>query len=75
MGRITNGESALLLLADRNENVERSAHNLSDVKALRANYLNIRDLLGYNKVVMPLSALNVVSDFLSVETEAVTEEE
>lgn len=61
---LTNGESTLLLLADRNEMVEKSARNLADVKALRANYLNIRDLLGYNKIVMPLSALDVVSSFL-----------
>lgn len=61
---LTHGESTLLLLADRNEMVEKSARNLADVKALRANYLNIRDLLGYNKIVMPLSALDVVSSFL-----------
>jgi len=54
----------LLLLADRNETVEKSARNLADVKTLRANYLNIRDLLGYSKIVMPLAALDVVSSFL-----------
>lgn len=64
MKGLTNGESALLLIADRNETVEKSARNLSDVKTLRANYLNIRDLLGYSKIVMPLAALDVVSSFL-----------
>ena len=34
------------------------------MKTLRANYLNIRDLLGYSKIVMPLAALDVVSSFL-----------
>ena len=57
--------SALVLLADENENVEKSARNLADVKALRASYLNIRDLLGYDKIVMPLAALETVSSFLS----------
>jgi large subunit ribosomal protein L4 len=61
---LTNGESTLLLLPERNETVEKSARNLSDVKALRANYLNIRDLLGYNKILMPLAALDVVASFL-----------
>jgi large subunit ribosomal protein L4 len=61
---LTNGESTLLLLPERNETVEKSARNLSDVKALRANYLNIRDLLGYNKILMPLAALDVVTGFL-----------
>jgi large subunit ribosomal protein L4 len=69
MKSLTNGESVLLLLADRNEIVEKSARNLTDVKTLRANYLNIRDLLGYSKIVMPLAALDVVSGFLEQESD------
>jgi large subunit ribosomal protein L4 len=67
MGRLTAGESTLLLLAERNENVEMSARNLPDMKTLRASYLNIRDLLGYNKIMMPLAALDVINDFLGFE--------
>jgi large subunit ribosomal protein L4 len=55
----------LLLLAGRDENVEKSARNLPKVKTLRANYLNIRDLLGFSKIVMPLAALDVIQSFLS----------
>lgn len=62
-------ESALVLLPGRNENVEKSTRNLSDVKALQANYLNIRDLLGYDKIVMPLAALDVITNFLGAEDE------
>ena len=68
-------DSALLLLAEENENVERSARNLADVKTLRANYLNIRDLLGYDKIVMPLAALEVISGFLALEENGVAEVE
>jgi len=57
--------SALFLLADSNEFVEKSARNLQDVKTLRATYLNIRDLLGHNKIVMSLSALEVVHGYLA----------
>lgn len=60
--------STLLLLAERNENVEKSARNISDVKTLRAGYLNIRDLLGYDKIMLPLSALEVVNGILADET-------
>ena len=67
MRTLTNGESALLLLPERNETVEKSARNLQHVKALHANYLNIRDLLGYSKIVMPLAAIDVVSGFLETE--------
>lgn len=64
---LTGEASALVLLAERNEIVEKSARNLADVKTLRAGYLNIRDLLGYNKIIIPLAALNVVTDFLGQE--------
>ncbi len=60
-------ESALVLLPGRNENVEKSTRNLSDVKALQASYLNIRDLLGYDKIVMPLAVLDVLTNFLGIE--------
>lgn len=57
-------ESALVLLPERNENVEKSIRNIEHAKYLRANYLNIRDLLGYDKVVLPLGALDVIQSYL-----------
>lgn len=69
MKRLTGGSSALLLMPERNENVELSARNLPDVKTLRATYLNIRDLLGFDKIVMPLAALEVIGRFLGREKE------
>ena len=56
--------SAVILLPERNENVERSANNLPDVKTLRAQYLNVRDLLKYDYVIMPTGALAVVEEIL-----------
>jgi large subunit ribosomal protein L4 len=44
--------------------VERSARNLPDVKTLRASYLNIRDLLGYDTLLMSLDSLQVVQGIL-----------
>ncbi len=62
--------SALILLPESPQANERWAHvaysarNLPYAKALVARYLNIRDLLGYDKVVMPLAALDVIAAFL-----------
>lgn len=56
--------SAVILLPERNENVELSAGNLPDVKTLRAHYLNVRDLLKYDYVIMPTGALSVVEEIL-----------
>lgn len=71
VSQVTNGSrSALVLLAERNENVEKSARNLPNVKALHANYLNIRDLLGHQKLIIPVSALEVVTGFLGTGVSA-----
>lgn len=53
-------DSVLILLSRKDEAVERSARNVPEVKTLRANYLNIRDILGYDHLVLPLEALEVV---------------
>jgi len=52
--------SALLLLPEKNLNIETSANNLPNVKTLRANYLNVRDILGYDYLLMSLEALEVI---------------
>ncbi len=57
--------SAVILLSERNENVEKSARNLENVKTLRAGYLNIRDLLGHNYVIMPKDAVSQIESFLA----------
>ncbi|GAB4522969.1 MAG: 50S ribosomal protein L4 [Anaerolineae bacterium] len=61
---------ALILLAGENPNVQLSARNLPNVRTLRASYLNIRDLLGHDYLIMPLDALEVIKGFLGVSSEA-----
>lgn len=57
-------DSALILLPERNSNVERSAQNIPGVKTLRTNYLNLRDLLSHDWLIMPLGALEVIEGIL-----------
>jgi large subunit ribosomal protein L4 len=57
-------DSVLVLLAESNENVEKSTRNLPQAKLLRANYLNIRDLLGQQRVLMPLDTLEIIQSYL-----------
>jgi large subunit ribosomal protein L4 len=54
----------LILLPEGNEPVEKSARNLPQVKTLRASYLNVRDLLGCDHVLMPLDVLQVIESIL-----------
>jgi large subunit ribosomal protein L4 len=65
--RVAEGASTLVLLPERDENIDKSVRNLVNAKSIRANYLNVRDLLGYDKIVMPLSSLDMVNGFLAVE--------
>lgn len=56
--------SALVVLPEKNDNtvgVVRATNNLPDAKTLLVGYLNIRDLLTYDKVVLPLAALDVLA--------------
>ncbi|MBN1180440.1 MAG: 50S ribosomal protein L4 [Anaerolineae bacterium] len=58
------GESVLILLPEKNETVTLSARNLPKVKTLMASYLNVRDLLQYDKLVISLAALEVIESTL-----------
>jgi large subunit ribosomal protein L4 len=61
--------STLVLIAETNDNVQRSVNNLADAKTLLASYLNIRDLLQYDKVIVPLDALDVIKRIWGRENE------
>jgi large subunit ribosomal protein L4 len=58
--------SALVLISEKSayEGVIRSTNNIPDAKVLLASYVNIRDLLNFDKVVLPLSALEVIKAHL-----------
>jgi large subunit ribosomal protein L4 len=56
--------SALIVLSESNPTVQKSAANIPDVKTLRATYLNVRDLLGYDFLVLPLGAVKVIEGYL-----------
>lgn len=62
--------SALVLMPAKDEAYEKAtrvANNLPDAKIMLASYVNIRDLLGYQKVILPLKALDVLSAHLGKE--------
>lgn len=65
--RLVGDASVLVLIPEKTleyDVVTRSANNLPDAKVLLAGYLNIRDLLGYDKLVMPLKTLDVLTAHL-----------
>ena len=59
--------TALLVLPAKDENytkVQRAGRNLPVFKALLANYLNIRDLLGYDKLILQVDAIKAIESVL-----------
>ena len=66
---VSDGASTLFVLPGRSEAVERSIRNLANAKYLHAGYLNVRDLLGYEQLVLPVATLDAL-DWLSAETKA-----
>jgi large subunit ribosomal protein L4 len=67
MARVVPEGTALVLWepAGVNENLPRAASNLANVKLLRAGYLNMRDLLDYDYLVIPQDVLPVLEGVLS----------
>jgi large subunit ribosomal protein L4 len=60
--------TALVLIAEANENLQLSLRNLPEARWLRASYLNIRDLLTHDRVIIPLDALDVITAWLTPDT-------
>ncbi|OQY37045.1 MAG: 50S ribosomal protein L4 [Anaerolineaceae bacterium 4572_5.2] len=67
LGRLVGDASALLLLPEKDQGYDvamRTIDNIPDAKVLLANYVNIRDLLGYDKLVVSLKTLDALKAHL-----------
>jgi len=59
--------SVLLLIPDNGAealDVKQACTNLTNAKTLMASYLNIRDLLSFEKVILPVAALETIESYL-----------
>ena len=67
LDKLVGNASVLLLMPEKDQSYDlamRSADNLADTKILLTAYLNIRDLLGYDKVILPLKSLDTIQAHL-----------
>ena len=67
LGKLAGNASVLVLMPEKDQSYDvamRSADNLADAKVLLAGYLNIRDLFGYDKVLVPLKTLDALKAHL-----------
>ncbi len=52
----------LILLPEKNENVQKSARNIKNVKTTLVNTINVYDLLKYNNLVVTLDAVKKLEE-------------
>lgn len=63
LGNLTGTSSVLVLLPAKDQNydaVMRSADNIESAKVLLASYINVRDVLKFDKVVLPLKTIDAL---------------
>jgi len=63
LDRLVGKSTALLVIANKDTTydvVTRAAGNIAAAKILLASYLNVRDVLGFDKLVMPIDVLDVL---------------
>ena len=64
LGNLGIETTALILLPQRDETILRSVSNLAEVRTLVAQYLNVRDMLKYDYLLVPLASLEVIEGIL-----------
>jgi len=67
LDRLVGDASVLILIPEKTADYDKvilSTNNLPETKTLYASYLNIRDLFGYEKLIVPLQALDVLETYL-----------
>lgn len=67
LNKLVGDKSVLMLYPEKSEafdSVVRSTNNIPSAKLLLANYLNVRDLLSFDKVIIPLDALDTITTIL-----------
>jgi len=63
LGNLVGASTALVLMPARDQNydlVMRTANNIESAKVLLAGYLNVRDLLNFEKVVLPVKTIDAL---------------
>jgi large subunit ribosomal protein L4 len=58
--------SYLILLPAKSDAIERAAGNLRNVKTLRAGYVNVRDVLKFERLIISKDAIEAVESFLAL---------
>jgi large subunit ribosomal protein L4 len=64
LDQLVGSSSALIVLAGRDESVEKAVRNLSSAKTLQAGYMNVRDVLGYDRLILQKESIDAIEGYL-----------
>ena len=67
LGHLVGSSTALLLLPEKNQDYDvamRATENIPNAKVLLASYINIRDILGFDKLVVSVKTLDALKAHL-----------
>jgi large subunit ribosomal protein L4 len=70
LNSLVGASSVLVVMSTKDEEYDRAMQaggNIPDSKILLAAYLNLRDLLSYQKVILPLKAIDILASRLGKE--------
>jgi large subunit ribosomal protein L4 len=70
--KLVGKSSALLVIPEKDSKIDvlLSADNIPHVKVLLAKYLNIRDMLSFDQIILEESSIEVLESFLTVKERA-----
>lgn len=68
LNKIGANRRTLLAVDNKDDMLVRASRNLTDVKLVQANYLNVYDILNADTIVLTNAALDVVTKWLEEET-------
>lgn len=67
MQKLVGEGTVLLVMPAKDEDyatVQRAGNNIPEFKTLLANYVNVRDLLSYDKLILPLDSIKAIESLL-----------
>jgi large subunit ribosomal protein L4 len=64
--KLRDSRSVLIVMPEKIEVIERAAGNLPNVRTILANYLNVRDLLKYDRLVVTREAIEPIEAWLAL---------
>jgi large subunit ribosomal protein L4 len=67
LGKIEATGTILLVVEQKDALVERATNNLTGIKAVHANYLNVYDIMNADTIVLSKKALDIVHEWLGKE--------